>query len=283
MKVIAYGTNKQAYFDLFMESCRRHCIEPVILGWGEQWIGFGKKTKDIRDYAASLPESEIILSVDPFDVVFLCATGEIEEKFRKSGSEILLGAMKLGRVMQKVYNSEFNKTGRPTPKTLHGYDYLNSGTYITTAGFMVRLIDRFISDYGMTPVSMDQVIFTSLYIKGKENIEIDWKCELFHNLLFSNPVTRKPDMTDIEFRDRRIYNTATGTYPCLIHASGNALMDGIAVLLGYEGEAIIPVENNINFFKKAVFHITQLWKEITIAAFIISMIAAGSFFVLRFR
>ena len=45
MKVISYGTNKQAYFDLFMESCNRHSIEPVLLGWGEPWIGFGKKTR----------------------------------------------------------------------------------------------------------------------------------------------------------------------------------------------------------------------------------------------
>jgi len=279
MKVIAYGTNRQAYFDLFIESCRHHGIEPVLLGWGEPWIGFGKKTGDIRDYAASLPESEIILSVDPFDVIFLCGPDEIEEKFRNSGSKILLGAMKLGKVMQRVYDTEFNKSGKSAPETPHGYNYLNSGTYITTAGFFVKLIDRFISEYGMTPVSMDQEIFTSLYINGRDEIEIDWKCEIFHNLLFSNPLTRKPDMADIRFAGGRIFNYSTGTSPCLLHASGNALMDGIAVSLGYGGDVINPVENNLNFFKKAVFHILQLRKEIAVVIIIFSVLLAGTFFL----
>ncbi len=276
MKVISYGTNKQAYFDLFMESCKRHSIEPVLLGWGEPWIGFGKKTSDIRDYAATLPESEIILSVDPFDVIFLCGTDEIERKFKDSGARILLGAMKFGKVMQKVYDAEFNKSGRSTPATPYGYDYLNSGTYITTAGFFVKLIDKFISDYGMTPTTMDQEIFTSLYITNKEEIQIDWKCEIFHNLLFSNPITRKPDMTDIEYHGSRIYNRSTKTSPSLIHASGNALMEDIALSLGYSGKTIRPVENNINFLKKAAFHVVQLRKEIAaVLIILLAMMAAA--------
>jgi hypothetical protein len=48
--VIAYGTNKQAYFDLFLASCDRHAISPVMLGWGKEWIGFGNKATETRDY-----------------------------------------------------------------------------------------------------------------------------------------------------------------------------------------------------------------------------------------
>ncbi len=279
--VIAYGTNKQAYFDLFIESCRRFNIVPVNPGWGRPWIGFGKKITEIRDYAAALPEDEILILVDPFDVVFLCGLDEIEDKFRKSGSRILCGAMRLGRIMQRVYSAEFNTTGLPTPKTPHGYDYLNSGNIITTAGFAVTLIDRFVSQYGLKPLTMDQEIFTTLYITGKEEVDLDWRCEIFHNLLFKNPLTRKPDMKDLELRDGRFFNTATGSYPSILHASGNALMEDIAALLGYDSEKVKPVENNMNFFKKAMFHIIQLRKEITIAVLIAVLLIAGGIFMLK--
>ncbi len=279
--VIAYGTNKQAYFDLFIASCRRYNIDPVILGWGKPWIGFGKKITEIRDYAAELPDDEILILVDPFDVVFLCGLDEIEEKFRKSGAGILCGAMKLGRFMQRVYNAEFNTTGLPTPGTRYGYDFLNSGTVITTAGFAVRLIDRFVSQYGLTPVTMDQEIFTALYITGKEEVELDWRCEIFHNLLFKNILIRNPDMKDLECRNGRFFNISTGTYPSIIHASGNALMEEIAVKLGYDRETAKPVQNNINFFKKGLFHIIQLRKEITIAVIVLAVLTAGGFYILE--
>ena len=133
----------------------------------------------------------------------------------------------------------------------------------------------------MTPVTMDQEIFTALYITDKEEIQIDWKCEIFHNLLFSNPITRKPDMTDVQFTGSRIFNTSTKTYPSLIHASGNALMDEIAVSLGYDGRTIKPVENNLNFFKKALFHIVQLRREITTAVVILLVLIAGTFFLIE--
>jgi len=75
--VIAYGTEKQAYFELFMESCHRFGIDPVIL------------------------------SVDPFDVIFLTYL-------------------------------EFNRTGEPTPETATGYNFLNAGTWISTAAYAFR-------------------------------------------------------------------------------------------------------------------------------------------------
>ncbi len=282
IRVVAYGTHKQAYFDLFMESCKRFNIEPVILGWGEPWVGFGKKCTDIRDYAKTLPKDDIILAVDPFDVIFLCDLDEIEEKFRQSGSKLIVGALKVGKIMQRVYNAEFNKTGKPTPKTKYGYDYVNSGTLITTAGYAVELFDRFVSEFGMTPVTMDQEIFTALHVHGTGEVDLDWKCEIFHNLLFTRLITRKPNLKDLKFDKNRFFNTSTGTYPCIIHASGNAFMDDLAIKLGYDPEKIKPVEGNINFLKKAFFHIVQLKKEIIAFLLILIILAAGAYFFLDY-
>src|ERR1035437_6837116 len=140
--VIAYATHKQAYFDLLMASCARHGIAPVMLGGGTQWVGFGRKTTDTREYIKDLPDDEVLLSGDPFDVVFLCGLDEIEAKFRRCRAPFLCGALKLGPWLGRVYNWEFNRSGQPLPANPSVYDHLNSGTWISTAGYARRLIDR---------------------------------------------------------------------------------------------------------------------------------------------
>ena len=100
-KVLVFATNKQACYDLFMESCRRYEIDPIVLGWGEKWIGFGKKMMKIRENISTNPDDEIIISVDPFDVIFLCGLEEIENKFKKLNVLFLCGALNPGFLMQQ--------------------------------------------------------------------------------------------------------------------------------------------------------------------------------------
>jgi hypothetical protein len=256
--VIAYATNRQAYFDLFLASCQRHGISPVVLGWGRPWIGFGQKTTETRDYLRDLPEDEIVISVDPFDVVFLSGLDEIEEKFRRGTARFLCGALALGPLLRRIYDHEFNRSGVPTPRNPTGYDHLNSGNWISTAGYACRLIDRLVREHEMRPTDMDQEILTSLYVQDRPVVDIDWRCEIFHNLLFKNFLTRTPDLKHLEWRDGRALNTATGTRPCVLHASGNALMDGIAAQLGFGPECAIPFEASKSYLRKALFHILQL-------------------------
>jgi hypothetical protein len=257
--VITFGTNRQAYFDLFTASCERHHIKPIVLGWGKPWVGFGHKTTETRDFIKDLPDDEVVLSVDPFDVVFLCGLDEIEAKFRAGSAPFLCGALKLGPLLCRVYDREFNRSRKPMPYNPSGYDYLNSGTWISTAGYARRLIDRLVDEFGMGPTDMDQEILTSLYIHRRADVDIDWRCDIFHNLLFKNFITRQPNLKDLEFRDGRVMNTATGTRPCILHASGNALMEGIAARLSYDQAQAVPIENNKNYFKKALFHMVQLF------------------------
>jgi len=260
-KVIAFGTNKQAYYDLFIESCNRYKIEPVILGWNEKWVGFGKKSMMIREYLKCLPEEEIVISVDPFDVIFLCGLEEIEEKFNKFQAFFLCGALNLGKFRGAIYNYEFNKTSKSIPVTPTNYNFLNTGTWISRAGYAGYLIDELVNIHQMSETSMDQQLITGLYIQKQYKIDIDWNCEIFHNLLFKDFITRKPDLKDLEFNGMRIINTASRSKPCILHASGNAKMNGLALKLGYDPKSIIPVHNNINFAKKTIFHIGQILKH----------------------
>lgn len=257
-RVISYGTHREGYFDLFMASCRRFGIEPLVLGWGTPWVGFGKKTTDIRDHIRSLAEDEMVVAVDPFDVVFLAGLDEIEAKFRAGTAPFLCGALNLGPAMRRVYDAEFNRTGKPTPRTPSGYDHLNAGTWISTAGYACRLIDRLVGELGMKPTDMEQEAMTRLYIEEPSAIGIDWKGEVFHNLLFKDFVTRRADLKDLRFDGGRVTNTATGARPCVLHASGNTTMSAIALALGYDRALGVPAAGNRAFLKKAVYHVREL-------------------------
>jgi hypothetical protein len=259
--VVGFATNKQAYYDLFIESCKRHNIDPLILGWGEKWIGFGNKMMTIRKYIDSLPDDEIVISVDPFDIIFLCGLDEIETKFSKSDAKFLCGALNLTYFNAMVYNHEFNKTNKRIPRTPTNYNFLNTGTWISRAGYARFIIDELFEKYHMTETSMDQQLLTGIYINNSYSIDIDWKCEIFHNLLFKDFITRRPDLKDLEFYDSRIINTASASKPCILHASGNSRIKGLAHRLGYDQEVTIPVNGNLNFAKKTVFHIRQLLKS----------------------
>ena len=258
LSVFTYGTGRQAYFDLFMASCQRFAIEPTLLGWGQPWVGFGRKTTDIRRAINDLPGDSIVLSVDPFDVVFLTHLAELEERYRPYHGKFVCGALKLGWGLASVYNAEFNKSGEAIPKTEFGYDHLNSGTWIANADCARSVIDRLVEQEKMTDKDMDQERLTSMYVRGDAEVALDWRCDLFHNLLFRDFLTRRPNLSDLEFAQGRVLNRATQTWPCLLHASGNARMETIARSLGYPAEVARPASSQKNFTRKAIFHAQQL-------------------------
>jgi len=193
-------------------------------------------------------------------VIFLSGLEEIEEKFLKLSSPFLCGALKLNRFNRSVYSFEFNRTKRMIPETPSGFNHLNSGTWISRAGYAIRLIDTLTGRYSMTEVSMDQQLLTGIYVRDSSLVNIDWKCEIFHNILFTDFITRRPDLTDIHFNETRIRNRTTGTTPCILHASGNSRMKEIARRLGYDETASTPYRAQLSYTRKAFFHIGNLLK-----------------------
>jgi hypothetical protein len=196
--------------------------------------------------------------VDPFDVVFLTDLEELAKRYRPYHGKLVCGSLKLGRGLAAVYNTEFNKSGQALPHTEFGYDYLNSGTWMANAACARSVIDRLVAQERMTDQDMDQERLTSMYVRGDAEVALDCRCDLFHNLLFRDFLTRRPNLTDLEFERGRVFNRATGTWPCLLHASGNARMESIARALGYPVEVSRPAQSQKNFTRKAIFHTQQL-------------------------
>ena len=194
------------------------------MGWGDKWIGSGKKVISIYKFIQTLPSHETVISVDPFDVIFLSGLDEIEAKFCKMKIPFLCGALKLERFFGHVYNREFNRTKRPNPRTLTGYNFLNAGTCISRADYACRLFKKLMDKNLLSETCIDQMLFTCLYIHDRSIMDIDWGCKIFHNLLFMDFITRKSNLKDLDFNHIRIINSTTGSTPCILHASGNIKM-----------------------------------------------------------
>lgn len=68
---------------------------PRDIGWGKKWIGYGNKTSDTRSYLKGLLDGEIVISVEPFDVVFLCGLDDMADP--PGENAILLAQIPLSR------------------------------------------------------------------------------------------------------------------------------------------------------------------------------------------
>jgi len=212
VKVIAFGTGRFGYIDLFKASCHRYDIDPVFLGWGDPWIGSGKKLTDIRDYLLLLPENEIVISVDPFDTIFLCRHDEIVEKYESCRTEFLCGAIRLDGFLKRIYEIEFNRSGIETPKAVTGYNYLNAGTWISRAGYAVSLISDLENKYNMSSTDIDQQFLTEAYLNKRQGMDLDREC-----ILFSNPLT--PGSTHLAGTPRASYSSNLLTAGAFVAAS----------------------------------------------------------------
>ena len=259
--VLAYCTGKLGYFDLFTASCERHGIEPVLLGWGEKWIGSGQKLLAIRDFLTEIDKDEIVISVDPYDIVFLAGLEEIVEKFKNCNSEFVCSALRLDGFLKTVYNIEFNRTGLRTPSNRNGYNYLNAGAWISYAGYVVKLVNDLEAKYNLDSGDIDQLFLTSAYIKMRRGLKLDCECQLFQNIIFRNFLSRKPDLRDISFCNQRIRNQRTGSYPSILHISANTLIGDIGTKLGYSRQQSISEKGNLTYFKKAVYYFSTLVKH----------------------
>ena len=105
------------------------------------------------------------------------------------------------------------------PETSSIYKYLNAGTYISTVKILKKLfiilMKKIYKFYYFCDLNVDdQEYFTDIFLfENKNLIILDNNAEIF-NCLYDS-------IHDIEFKDNKIYNKATETYPMVFHGNSN--------------------------------------------------------------
>jgi hypothetical protein len=225
MKVITVATENCGYFETLKQSALQHNYELIVLGYGQKWKGFGWRLKLILNYVKTLPFDEIILVVDAYDVILLRNSQELLHEFLAKKQKFICGAFrKLNGVFGKVQELEFGKSKKDLPPP---YNNLCAGTWITYAGYAVKLYD----EYEIDDNDDDQILLNRIY--DDYEIFADYNFDLFCSL-FPNLITNQINEDDkIVIENYMLKSGVTNTYPFVLHALGNANVDHILDDLGY--------------------------------------------------
>jgi hypothetical protein len=172
--------------------------------------GFGMKIKIMYDFIQNIPDHDLILFVDGFDVLI---KGTLSDFINKYNSII----KKEGQ-HKAIFSAE--KTCWPDahvshlyPHTVSEYKYLNSGTYVSNVSILKKMLDSYKKEMEKEEfiTTDDQRFFTTIYLKGDSDIVLDTSNQLFNCM--------HDGLNDIE-KDTKWYNKHTQSYPIVFHANG---------------------------------------------------------------
>jgi hypothetical protein len=221
IRVITVATRADRHFHKFKASWNRFGVDPVLLGWGQTFLGFGCKLKWLAEYLEQRHEFKYLLFCDAFDTVTTCGPNSILENFQKLASETVSHP---GRphAPEIIFSAERNcwpdaDRAREYPSAKSPYRFLNSGLMIGLTSAFRQLLERgHASD--VPPNGRDQATYTDFFLRQTAPISLDYDCRIFQSLWGSLP--------DVEWHGGKqaIRNRITGEYPLIFHGNGNTDM-----------------------------------------------------------
>lgn len=196
------------FLGALLASARSRGFSSVLAGHRRLWTRYFNAYKIflLDDLLKHVPDEEIVLFTDAFDVCFIndASPARVEERFRSFHAPVVFSAE------SNCYPSEL---AARYPATHATYPYLNSGCFV---GYAWAL--RAICDDLTHPVSWgtlrfcDQNTYSRHYLNTHDRIVLDSEAVLFQSALV---------LDDIECTPERIRNRVTGTEPLLLHMNGD--------------------------------------------------------------
>lgn len=212
--VLSVASHQCLHFDAFLRSCQRQGFEPIILGTGSPFRGYGYRLKVIREHVLATSASEdIVIHCDAFDSIFVGHPHGIARDFLRMNAPIVFSA-------ERNCWPDADKA-RLYPPSPTPYRFLCAGGWIAYARELMTLLDvievRFLPDD-----ADDQREFTKAYLGARRLIHLDHHCTIFQSLRDSE--------NDIVMGDS-IRNHITGSTPKIIHGNGLSNIGGVIEFL----------------------------------------------------
>jgi len=192
--------NSEEKMKVYIESARRLGIpwrNILTREWqGSNMLGpgGGQKINEIRDAIANLPDHDVVLFTDAFDVFFVRGLDEIIGRFLGYKSEI-------------VFSAESSLWPDPSlqfPPCHTTHRYLNSGTFIGRVGELKRLFADPIQDH-----DDDQLYIQQRFLTGRYDIKLDVESYLFQTHELAAHV-----------KNGSLFNPLTACFPAIYHGNG---------------------------------------------------------------
>ena len=201
--VFTVGT-EESRCELLYRSARAHNVPVVNLGVGEAWTGGdmtgpggGMKVNVLRRHLERIPENDIVLFVDAYDVFFGDSLENIVSRYFEMDSAIVFSAESVCWPNESLA-SQF-------PEVSLGYRFLNSGGFIGRCGALRELLAS--SEIGDD--DDDQLFYQLIYLSEQFDIRLDSEAYIFQT--HDEGVTK---------RGVQIFNPSTRCYGCIYHGNG---------------------------------------------------------------
>lgn len=184
-------------------SCKVHGITLDILGMGLPYRGNGQKLNYMKEYIKAMPDNDIVLYVDAYDILFLTDKKTILKKFLKMKSSFVISAERNCFPFRGLANKYPES---PTP-----FRYINSGSFM---GY-VKSMKKILGEIAVNEKISDQGQLTLHYFDHQNEYTLDYRCELFMPL-----VGVHINELLIDRKRGEIYSLSTRSRPCIVHGNG---------------------------------------------------------------
>lgn len=191
----------------------------INLGEGVDWHGGtmegpggGQKINLVRKWLSEIPHNDIVMFVDGFDTWIDQPLKEIESRYLNYNKEVIFSAESTCWPDSSIAH-KFPETG--------GYKYLNSGTYIGTAGELHNIFSKPILDH-----EDDQLYCQEQYLTNKFDIVLDYESYIF--------LCMSGIENSISIDNNWIINTDTNCTTTVIHGNGGEVTKKAFEKLWYE-------------------------------------------------
>ena len=201
----------------------QRCDLPLHVHVLPTWNGYVDKITHMMHLLEPVPDDDLCVFVDAYDVVCFAGVDEIRTKYAAFGADIVFGAElncypEHNAPLYRYVDQECNRT-RST-----NYAYLNSGSYAGTKRALLAMLGwrEPATVEEMCVHGGDQNYFTQFYLEqclnpGPHTVVLDRGQTLFQNMC--RVAWHECSMVDqdgaVRFR-----NDVLGTTPCFVHLNG---------------------------------------------------------------
>ena len=216
----------------------------IIKPQSEWWsYHFCSKVTMLYDYLCEniFSEDDIILFTDAHASLFIAGEGEILKKYEEFNASVVISAE------AELYpNVPFLKSN--LPENIFYFKYLNSGGFMGGVNELKKIFKDMIKTTkggNFDVAETDQSLWQEYFLRNSRDIALDHNCLIFQN--FTKRVKK------IEFINKRIKNTITDSYPCVLHGNG-----------GYTEILDCYFANNdidMDFYYSKAFRMLQKYKD----------------------
>lgn len=209
-KILTYTTNQLNNNLTKLKNRLDIEILPNLLEWTSDYYA---KSYSVFERLKNFNKDTIVLVCDAYDVL----------PVNSVNNQILYESIVNNFDLDKItFNSEKNcyPDGwlvSDYPHTDSDWKYLNAGIYVGKSSNILKLLEEALPKM---IGSMDQRVFSHLFVSNLHNIDLDYECKIFQSLYMLSD-------DDLIINGDTIINSKTKTKPLLIHGNGGSMINNI--------------------------------------------------------